>query len=598
MEPEHQNQLENEPENSEEVVHPWQSTQADPVVHVREPETPLTEPVAQPSHSSGHRLKRLFKSKKFWVLCVGVVLVAGAVSWFVQPARWWLMNALGVRNTLTITTISPGEGSKAKPSELHSVTVVVNGKTYNTDAMGKLRVSRVPYGQVNVVASKTGYQSVSYGVMLDFDPFFHKFGGQAQDDAARSVELSLTATGIPVAFKVTDALSGKPVTVGNFAIGDVVAKPDDQGTVSLKIPGTDASKVAVRASFGGVYVDKTFDITLGTQNQHVSVVPGGRHYYLSAKSGILTVYSSNIDGLDMSPIVTGTGQETDATAFAVSPDGRYGVLSSSRDGAHNERQDLLQRVYVVDLNTKQITRVDEAVNVAFADWSGDTLIYTTSTYDTVSNAYKITLRSVDTTSARVYNFESADNISVSTVAFNKVVYLKYINSGPDATTSPVLREAPVNGTTIQTLGEQVDYTGYIQLDFDRIAFKTGQDQAWHEYNFNTDELKSVTEPTSGSQTQQFLSTANDDGSERLLVDRINGRYALIVKDMASGNTRQLYSADGLSGPIRWVSSVVVFRVVNSQGAADYAVSLNGGDPHKIADVTAPANIQGLRFSFY
>lgn len=551
-------------------------------------------------HSFGRKITRLLKSWKFWLGLVGVLLFASIIVWFTQPARWWAVNLFGARNTLSITAISPGEGSKSKRASLKNVTVTVNGRQYHTDNQGKLTVPGVPYGHVAIIASKAGYQSIDYGVNLDFDPFLHKFGGKAQDDAARSIELSLAGTGIPVAFKVVDALSGKPVTAGEFTIGDVVAKPDDQGQVSLRIPGTDASKVTVTTNFGGSYVDKQFDITLGAPNQQVSVVPGGRHYFVSKRDGTLTVYGINLDGSDVQPIVTGTGQETSEIAFAVSPDGKYGILSSSRDGARNSRHDVLQRVYVVNLQTKQLTRVDEGVAVAFADWSGDTLVYTTTAYDSTGNAYPTTLRSVDATTQRIYNFETAESISVSTVAFDRVAYQKIISSGPDQPTSPVLRVAQVNGTGMKTLGEQVDYGSYAQIDFDRIDFKTAQDQAWHEYNFNTDNLKTIAQPIGVDTTVQYLAALSADGGQRLMVSRIDGKYALLAKNMATGAIQKLYSAGGLAGPIRMVGNVVTYRVNDASQTTDYAIPSTGGDPHKITDATAseqpgaPSN----RFGFY
>jgi hypothetical protein len=592
---------------------PWHSSQDQPVVHI----TPSVDNTPPPSSFQPSKPKRTFKqklgtllrSRKFWLIFVVTLIALSLALWFVQPTRWWLVNTFGARNTLTITTIAPGE-AKAKVSRLGNVAVTIDGKSYKTDSQGKLTVPNVPYGKISISTKKAGYQDVNYGVTLDQDPFLHRLGGQETDDAARKIELSLKATGIPVAFKVIDSLSGKPVSVGEFTIGDVVAKPDDQGLVSIKIPGTDDSKVAVSTNFGGKYVDQKFDVALddtATPNvktmPEIKVVPGGKHYFVGKRSGVLTVYSSNLDGSDVQPIIAGTGQETDSTAFAVSPDGKYGVLSSSRDGARNSKQDMLQRIYVVDLASKQLTKVDEGVGVTFADWSASTLVYTTTAYDATANNYPTTLRSVDTSSKRVYNFESADFISVGTVAFDKVVYQKYVSAGPDAITSPILRVSPVNAAAMKTLGEKTDFGTYLQLDFDRIAFKTGHDQAWHEYNLNTDQSKSISQPSSGSNTIQYISTAQGGGDGRLMIDRVDGKYTLFVKDMSTGATTPLYGADGLGGPISWVGDVITYRVVNSQETADYAISLNGGKPVKITDVTATSSTQGAvtdlqRFRFY
>jgi len=587
------------PEAPQAQTSPWQSSQGQPVVHtVETPQPTLTQP-PKPKRSFGQKVKAMLRSWKFWLAVVALLLAAVIAAWFIQPSRWWLVNTFGGRNTLTITTIAPGEG-KAKVSELRNVAVVVNGVTYHTDSKGQLKVPHMPYGNATITATKNGFQNVSYGVVLDFDPFLYKFGGKATDDAARNITLSLKSTGIPVAFKVVDWLSGNPVTTGEFAIGDVVAKPDDQGLVSLKVPGTDAQSVTVNATFGGVYVDKKFDVALTSSTPTIQMIPGGRDYFLSKKSGVWTVYGANLDGSDTQPIVTGTGQETDATSFAVSPDGKYGVLSSSRDGARNAHHDLLQRIYIVNLTTKQITRVDEGVNVTFADWSGNELLYTTTGYDQNNNDFPVTLRGVDVASQRVYNFETADDVSVATVGAGRVVYMRTSNSGPDKESSPVLREAPVNATTSQTLGDQVSYDSYIQQDESRINFKTAQDQSWHEYNLSSDQLKTIEQPSTGSNTVQYLSTTSSDGNTHLMIDRVDGRYTLFAKDN-SGKQTVLYGEVGLSAPIRWLSDhVVLFRVNSSTGVADYVVSLETGKHQKVTDVTdfSTGTDQNQRFSFY
>ncbi len=565
------------------VTSPWQSSQGEPVVHtVSTPQPELVQP-PKPKRSFGEKFKGMLRSPKFWIGFVVFLLAVVAALWFIQPARWWMVNAFGARNTLTIVTISPGEG-KAKVSELKNVAVTVNGTTYHTDSKGKLQVPNVPYGKATITAKKAGFQDINYGVTLDFDPFLHKFGGKATDDAARNLTLSMKGVGIPVSFKAIDWLSGKPVTTGDFTIGDVVAKPDDQGLVSLKVPGTDAAKATVSANFGGAYVDKKFDVTLGANDAPVvQFVPGGRHYFLSNRSGVTTLYSSNLDGSDVQTVVTGTGKETDTTNFTASPDGKYGVLSSSREGTQNGKHDLLQQVYIVDLGTKQIARVDEGVNVTFADWSGNELIYTTTAYAADSNSYITTLRGVDVNSRRVYNFETADAISVSTVAAGKVLYLRYTNSGPDQTSSPILRIAPANATTSKTLGDQVGYDGYYQLDYDRVVFKTAQDQAWHEYSLATDQLKTVSLPSSSDNSLRYLSTTSSDGKQ-LLIDRLDGKYSLILKQGSELTT--LYGANGLSGPVRWITDdIITYRVTMPAGTSDYIVSLKGGQAKKITDAS-------------
>jgi hypothetical protein len=147
-----------------------------------------------------------------------------------------------------------------------------------------------------------------------------------------------------------------------------------------------------------------------------------------------------------------------------------------------------------------------------------------------------------------------------------------------------LRIAPANATTSKTLGDQVGYDGYYQLDYDRIAFKTAQDQAWHEYNITTDQLKSISLPSSSDNSLRYLSTTSSDGSKQLFIDRVDGKYSLILRQGTESTT--LYGVDGLSGPIRWITDdIITYRVALPSGTSDFVVSLKGGQAKKVTDST-------------
>jgi hypothetical protein len=62
---------------------------------------------------------------------------------------------------------------------------------------------------------------------------------------------------------------------------------------------------------------------------------------------------------------------------------------------------------------------------------------------------------------------------------------------------------------------------------------------------------------------------------------------LYVHDESTGKDTKLTAQSGLSYPVRWLSDTVLeYRVATNGVASNYVISINGGTPKKIADVTS------------
>ncbi len=537
--------------------------------------------------SFADKVKRVLKSKKFWTIFVSLLLVTVIALWFIDPIRWWALNTIGQRTTLHIHAVAPGEANQAD-AELKNAQVVVNNRQFQTDQNGTVTITDQPYGKAEIKATKQGYADATATTTLDFNPFFYVLGGKEVDDAAQKVHLELKAVGILTSFKIIDFLSGRPITTGQFSIGDLTVKPDEQGLVSFKAPAQDSDKVQVASNMADKYINQTFEVAIGDKAvPSIIFVPAGKHYFMSKRDGALGIYSSNLDGTDVQQLIPGTGKEGPTTAFTVSPSGKYGVLASTRDGVRNDKNILLHRIYVIDLEKKQMTRVDEASSFEFADWSDGTLVYSTSNAEGSSSAK---LRTVEVSSKKLTDIASSYGFGRKIVSLNQVVFTQFDQSDSGEVKAQVRRADLKNGN-VKDLHQNVSAYNVVQSDFDRVAFQTLTDQKWHEFNFNTGQLKDTAQPTEQN-TQTFLSTANTDNTKRLLIDRIDGKFTLITKTTADGAEKQLYGTGGLGGPVRWIGDVIVFRVVTDRETADYAISINGGEPKKISDVTATASTQG------
>jgi hypothetical protein len=521
-----------------------------------------------------------WRRKKFWFSLIFLLILGLALVWFIRPTRLLLVNALGLRADMAIATITlPDDGQQS--SLIKNVKVDINGAQWQSDEHGLLN-GKAPYGDVTFTAKKAGYQDATKTISFDFDPFFYLLGGKQDDDVLRKMNLQLKAVGVPLKFQAKDWLTGNPIVDGAFSVGDVVAKPDSQGLVSLTLPATDDKTVQAKAVFGGKFTDKEFELKLDGSVQAVTFVPEGKHYFISNRSGGLAVYSANIDGSEITEVVPASANETSAMNIAISPSGKYGVLASTRDGKRDAQGTLLQQLYVIDLANKKMTSIDQGSWFDFIDWSGDTLVYTLNERKAGASANTQRLSSINVTTVGKSDISSAPSFGQVRVADGSALYQVIVPpSDPAAGNSPELRVTPLKGGTEKSLGYKVQQLA--QVDFDRFAYQVG-DGTWHEYNVNTSQVKTTSAPANPDRVISAAPTI--DGQNKLLLDRVDGKPAIVVKNVAGSQEKQLYAATGIRAPIRIVEDTIIFRISDGSQTADYAISLSGGTPKKITDVTA------------
>lgn len=543
---------------------------------------PLEEPLTVANEPKG--LKKLLKSKKLWFTIIFVLVVTLILLWLIRPTRIAMVNMIGLKGELSITTTTKTEAGR-KSAAIKNVKVLLNGVEHHTGDDGVLRTP-LPYGSVHIEVQKPGYEIPSQDVLLDFDPFFYALGGHEQDQTARQVTLQLASVGIPLSFMAKDWLTTQPITTGTFIAGDVVARPNDQGEVSFTIPAIDAKTIKVAARFDGDYTNKTVSLALDQSTQEVLYAPAGKDYFMSNRSGNYAVYSANLDGSNVAELITPSPDETGDIAFTASPSGDYGILASTRDGKRDSRGMLLQQLYLYNVETKSLTAYDQAQRFTFVDWSGDTLVYVADAYNTTTGQTTRRLASYNAANGtRADIHTNMRTFIAGRVSLNSVVYLARTND--DA--NPELRVARITGQDDKNLGFNIPRI--TQSAYDRIAYQTA-DQQWHEYNANTGSIDNIATPA--SMQRAFLASISADGQNRLLADRIDGTLALLTQKVADGTETKAYTNNSIGGPARWVGNVIVF----SMDSAHYAVPASGGEPKKITDVSIPSTQTEDYFGFH
>lgn len=536
----------------------------------REPEGPMLVLGGEKRH-----WYRFLKRPKFWWSLIGLIIIAAIFAWLITPSRIWALNTLGLRTDLNVTTlVSTAEGT---PPTLKNALVTVNDQEYHTDDNGELKL-KIPYGQTRIIISKQGYETITKDQMFDYDPFFYLAGGQQVDAQLRTQAVLMKSVGIEITFIAKDWLNGQPITTGHFSVGDVVTTPGSNGEVHLVIPATDAKTAQVKAVFGGAgYADTTVEVTLPSTAQELTFVPAGKHYFISKRSGHFAVYSSNLDGTNIAEVVPAAASETADIAFTVSPSGKYGVLASTREATRDTFGSVQQKAYIIDFANNKMTAVDAAMQFDFADWSGDTVVYTARVHNADGEVvYRVA--SINAENAKQTTLATDVRFKTVRVRLGNVLFIT--NDGE-------LLTVKAGGGTEKSLGVQL--LAFTQPEPNKFAYQIA-DKSWRQYDVNSDQVTTVATPS--SLDRAFLASTSADGQTLLAVESVDGKRTLIAKAVGNGQEAKLFAGE-LSGPVRWVGNVAVYR----SGSADYAVAASGGTPKKITDVSATQTASDDYFDF-
>lgn len=549
-----------------------------------EREQKLKPALAPPENLSVSKTKKSHKK----LITASIVIVLGSLvaSWLVPQSRYVALNLLGLRGSLVISAGEPENGA----TTLKRFSVDVNGQTYNSGDSEQLTITGLPYGTHNLKVNKQGYGSYEAKATVDFDPYFGLLGRSTNDH----IKAELTAQGTPVTFVVKDWVSGTPVKQGEFKVGDRSTKPDANGKVTVIAPPTEDESVSVEMSFKSDYLSKTIELEIGVSDQEILVVPTNKHYFVSKRSGVYSVYSSYVDGSELKEFIKGTPQETQSLQFAVSPSGKYAAMSSTREGTRDKDGNLIQKLYWVDLATGQLELLDSGQFMQLYDWSGDTLIYSYSYKQDKETFDRARLRTVDALTRNRYDIATTTGYFGQVyVSLHTIIYTKGEAFGkPEYDKGLVLRTSQLKGDSGRELATKVNVLR--QLDFNKFAYQTPNNQ-WSELDINTGVVKSISQPN--DEGSIYLSTTNAK-NERILIDFVDGKRVLKLKQ-TDDNLKELALQSGIAGPIRFLNSTtVVYRAVTPTETADYAVSTLGGEVKKITDVTASANGPQQFFQFY
>ncbi len=498
------------------------------------------------------------KARWLTLSCLVVVFIAAAS---VPTSRYFLLNTAGIRGSLSLQVLDESTGQPLK-----NVKVNVAGANGLSDTEGRVKLTKVKLGSSNLIVDKRAFAPIRQTLTIGWGS--NPLG-----------EIKLTPTGTQYLVNVTDYLSGTAVENVEASSGEASALSDDNGEIKLTMDQPpDTVEISVK---GKDYREEKlkFDADVKT-TQTVKLVPARQSVYISKRSGKYDIYKIYVDGKDEQKILDGTGAERDDMVLLPHPNEEIVALVSTRDNKRNQDGFLLSTLTIIDLSDKSTSSATQSEQVRMLDWIGDRLIYIQTAQGTsAADAKRQRLMS--------YDYKTNDNKElISSNYFNDVgVIGNNIYFAPSAayqsSDSVGLFKLDADGTNRQTIINK-EVWSFLRTSFEQLSLAV--DKEWYEYRLGSKVPTKLPGQPGNLSSRVYIDGPDDKKS--LWVDNRDGKGVLLAYEPSTQNEQVLRTQSGLKNPVRWLSnSVVIYRINTEQETADYALSLKGGEPKKIRDVT-------------
>jgi hypothetical protein len=429
----------------------------------------------------------------------------------------------------------------------------------------------------------------------------------------------LVATGRQVRVKLTNKISGKPVSGASVSASGAKAKTDKNGLATLVIP-SGASTQAATITVNGYNTTKvTVTASDDLAKNTFGVVPAGKLYFLSNLSGAIDVVKTNLDGGDRQTVLAGTGSEDRySTSLLASRDWKYLALLSKRAGQNAS-------IYLIDTtNNDKLTTIDEG-NASFSlvGWSGDRFINKVHR-DTVPNwqPNQEALKSFDPSTGRTLlldqtqgsgsgqNDYAIQSFGNPYLIGDQIVYAKSWSGfgannalgdkqgevdsiGADGSGHKTLKAFPALPPA-NIFGYQSIGVNTVLYEPDGLYIAVGNDgNGTTYYDFDDGKITADADMTS----EKFYTTPyptfllSPSGNKTFWADPRDGKNVLFTGDQDAKSPKQV--GNGLSDYSAYGWFTDNYLLVSKNSSELYVMGKDGGTPLKITDYYKPAiNYQG------
>ena len=393
-------------------------------------------------------------------------------------------------------------------------------------------------------------------------------------------ELDMKATGLQYRLTFTDFLSGKPIEAVEVTSGEATAKSDKKGLAVITLPTDSDSEDVLTVTKNG-YRSESLKVSDEKTTLTASLVPAQKDIFVQKEDGVYSVFKMDIDGTHRQELLAGTGLETPDISLSVDPAGKRAALVSTRDDKRNKDGYLLQALTLIDISTGTSETIEHAEDIAIVGWHGTTLVYQqTVAGASAANPSRQKLMAYDYAATKRYQIAAANGF-VDEILFGDNVY--YIVSSTDPSVNGGLVRAGLDGSNKKTL-----YDGTLWA-MNRIDYKTLRLQLpdkWYSYTLGSSSV-GTTPATMPTTARQYLDSP--DGKLSVWLDTLQNSKSIAIYDVASGKNTTVSTSAPVSHITRWISSrAVIYQTVESGKVTDWAVSLDGGEPHELVETAVSA----------
>jgi len=326
---------------------------------------------------------------------------------------------------------------------------------------------------------------------------------------------------------------------------------------------------------------------VGAPTLQATLVPSGKVYFLSNRSGRIDLYAANLDGSGAALVLAGTGKEDQDTGVLPSvKNPNLLAVVSSREGRHDQYGNLIHDLYLFNAQSNDLKKVESVVGFGnYRAWVGDTLVYERNsnggcadikTFSAVTNksgvlaesnasdpaSYCVNLRTA--VSDGVFFSVQSSNLSKRGVFFAKVGgSAKQVSDTPSSTVAREVRKTILS--QYYTGSATPPYTVWQQIDIPSLTSTKLSSPPDHADNYG------------------FADSLS--GKYSAFIDERDGRKELYILDLEKNSSeKKLTNMGAVNQFVQWYGDdYVVFSSTKSDENALYIVALAGGQPVKIAD---------------
>ena len=509
----------------------------------------------KPSH---HRLRHLFRHA--WVRWTVVLTILGAIgaAGGIPASRYWVLNHVGVRASLSLSVTDMGTVQPLK-----SVIVSAGGQKAQTMVDGTVRLRHLTLGPHRLTISRLGFAAITKEVVIGWGS--NPLGSFA-----------LRPVGLRYTVQITDDVSGKPIAGATVTASGLEAAADATGKAEVTLdPVTAAGDLSASVNADGYH---PVSITLNANAPvAASLLPTGRDVFVARQGGRYNVVSTDLDGTNQQVVLAGSGNQNSNNSLAISPDGAWAAFVSTRDGVRDSDGYAESSLALIHLTDGRVVTVDHGDQIQLVDWVGSTIVYALTSPSGTPAAQASQLISYDATANARVQLAVAPGFD-GVVSANGAIY--FAASGATATGNLGLFEIHPDGQGKKTLLNQQVW-GLYRTAYDTLTIQTPA--SWYSYAFDSAAAPQIIAAPGNYPDHVYVTSPS--GKQVAWIDSSAG--TLHTYDVASGADHVVATQPGLTYPLHWLGdNLIVVRVGSGQTVSDFVASTAGGAPKKIADTAA------------